>query len=202
MIADPLGRILTQRHLLQASECNRFLQEADKESCFLEEILIREDVFSREELLKILENEYFCPSVDLRSTEPDYDLLNQIPRKLASRNLLFPLEMDDHEIAVAMADPDNEKAKEALALSVYRTVMPMIALRHDLRDQVETSYKHLENQVLAEEPPERAEPPGQGASRARGLVESPQWAFMEAMQHSPIELVNRVIEEAAACDAT
>ena len=149
MIDDPLGQILVERQFLPLGDCRDLLATARSEDRFLEEILIRERNFSRPALLKILENEYFCPAVDLEETPGDPSLLAIVPRRLATRHLVFPVGTDGPAMKVAFFNPTDAKASAAISQIASRTVTPLVALRHDLRDTIKRRYDDLERELSA-----------------------------------------------------
>src|SRR5262245_35606509 len=102
MAVEPLARILTDRQLLGAGEISNWLRQAEHTGVFFEEVLIRENLFSRTQLLEILENHYFCPSVDLHNWQFDASLLALIPAALAKRHLAFPVASNENQLQVLL----------------------------------------------------------------------------------------------------
>ena len=66
-----LNEILRDHQILDARELGTFERQANEDGCHLEQVLMREGAFTREKLLLILENHFFCPSVNLQETEYD-----------------------------------------------------------------------------------------------------------------------------------
>ena len=198
MIDDPLGQILVERQFLPLQDCRDLLATAKAEDRFLEEILIRERNFSRQALLKILENEYFCPSVDLEGTPGDPALLSAIPRRLAARHLVLPVSAAGQAMNVAFSNPTDAKAAAALSQTAGRTVTPMVALRHDLRDTIQRRYDELERELSASAPPDAggAEPRPPGPQAPVG-VRTGALLSLGKDESSATVLVETLIGEAA-----
>lgn len=97
-MGSPLFQILRDRQLLGESELERWRQQAEKEDRHLDEILIREEVFGRDEILRMLENHFFCPSKDLNEIEYNPEVLMALPQRLAERHLAYPVAMDGKSV--------------------------------------------------------------------------------------------------------
>jgi type IV pilus assembly protein PilB len=203
MVDDPLGKILVERQFLDIGECRELLSTAILEDCFLEEILIRENRFSRRKLLTIIENEYFYPAADLEEPFYDPDLLSVIPRTLAVRLPAYPVRIDDKIITVAFFYPDD-KSREAISAIASRRVSPLVALRHDLRDTINRSYDRLEREFSALEPqvdnkmnqnkPDHREPAGNFSTILLSLS--------QADKQSMITLLDKIIDRAVTLGVT
>jgi type IV pilus assembly protein PilB len=203
MIDDPLGNILVERQFMDKEECLDFLETAISEGCFLEEILIRENKFSRRTLLNILENEFFYPAADLEKPPYDPALLSIVPRDLAVRLSAYPVKMDKKTITAAFFYPDN-KSREAVSAAVNRRVSPLVALRNDLRDTIKSGYERLEKEFSALEKSGAHEK----SSKNSVKLKHPKNIAMSLLsldyknKQSAIILLDKIIESAANLNAT
>jgi hypothetical protein len=204
MIEDPLGHILVERQFLTLMDCQDSLATAKSENCFLEEILIRKRKFPRKMLLKILENEYFCPAIDLEKTPGDPALLAVIPRRLAARHLLFPVGTDGQAIKVAFFNPTDARICAAISQMANRTVKPMVALRHDLRDTIKRSYDDMERKLAAETRGKNGQAQQAPTDRRPQVGDRPDvlLSFGKAGEQSATALVDKRVDEASKRGAT
>jgi len=202
MIHDPLGNVLVERKFLKVEDCQQLLATAESEGCFLEEILIREHRFSRKELLKILENEYFLPAADLESSPYDPALLAKIPRRLAARLLVFPVGIEDQTITVALFHPD-EKARKAISAMIHRSLRCVVALRHELRNAIERHYGRMECEWSAVEHKDGGAVKQASANRPQaGMGAAIQLSFRKGDPEAAVKLADEIIEKAARLGAT
>jgi type IV pilus assembly protein PilB len=203
MIDDPLGDILVERQFIDKEECLDFLETAISESCFLEEILIRENKFSRRKLLTILENEFFYPAADLEKPPYDPALLSIVPRDLAVRLSAYPVKMDKKTITAAFFYPDN-KSREAISVAVNRRVSPLVALRNDLRDTIEWGYKRLEKEFSALENSRVPEKTSENTIKPKYFenITTTLLSLDYNDKQSAIKLLDKIIESAANLNAT
>jgi type II secretory ATPase GspE/PulE/Tfp pilus assembly ATPase PilB-like protein len=204
MIDDPLGRILVERQFLTLMDCQDSLATARSEDCFLEEILIRKRKFPRKMLLKILENEYFCPAIDLEKTPGDPALLSVIPRRLAARHLVFPVGTDGQAIKVAFFNPTDARICAAISQMANRTITPMVALRHDLRDTIKRSYDDMERKLSAETRGKNDQAQQAPTDRRPQVGDRPDvlLSFGKAGEQSATALVDKLVDEASKRGAT
>lgn len=72
------------------------------------------------------------PTVDLRDTRIDYDLLSIFPPEFLIAQLIFPLHDDGEAIQVAMADPNNLEKVAMVENFVRKTVVPLQADRDEI----------------------------------------------------------------------
>lgn len=152
-MASPLPQILVDRQFLTSEELAQWERRASAESCLLDDLLLREQVFTRDQLIQILENHFFCPSVDLRSVSTDPAILRTIPHRLAERHRAFPVAREGGKLRVAMADPANTKAIEAIAQIAAMQVVPLVALPSEIEQAIAVHYGKLASRT---EVPERA----------------------------------------------
>lgn len=204
MIDDPLGHILVERQYLTLTDCRDLLATAKSEDCFLEEILIRERKLSRKALLQILENEYFCPAVDLEKTPGDPALLAVIPRRLAARHLVFPVGMDGQAMTVAFFNPADAKTIATISQVANRTITPMVALRHELRDTIKRRYDDRERELSASAGPndDRAKQAPSDWRMQAGDHPDVLLSLSKEDKQSAIALVDKLVDEAFKLGAT
>jgi len=147
MSIDGLAQIISDRQLLPSVQTEQWLRQAASEGSFLEQILIREKVFSRAQLLELLENHYFCPSLDLENLAFNANVLGLVPQQLAKRHLLLPVESDGVNLKVVLADPDDQKAYEAVQSSSRHQVLRLVGLRHELKRLIDEHYTRYQREL-------------------------------------------------------
>lgn len=171
--SEVLGKILTDCQLLTPDETRHLMQRAGQESCFLEELLVRQGVFDRADLLRLLESHYFCPSIDLESERPyDPKSLTLIPRRLAEDRLALPLSLAAEGLTVALAKPDDQRTRDALLAMAQCNIIPVVALPSALERSILEFYDRLTDEVRSAEKPSsaRVKPQAKGSPRIESLV--------------------------------
>ncbi|MBM4447003.1 MAG: type II/IV secretion system protein [Chloroflexi bacterium] len=72
---------------------------------------------------------------------PTPEALNLIPEKLARKYNVVPLAVDDNTLRVAMANPDDVLAIQALAAKTKRRIEAVLATPIDIQEAIDFNYK-------------------------------------------------------------
>ncbi len=199
---ETLAGILLSRKLVDPAELAKRTDQAARERSTLEAVLLRAGTFTRPQLLQILENHFFCPSVDVTKAGFPPDALKRLPRRLAERYEALPLDHDGERLVVAFADPGNDKAVEALSSAVRATVLPRVALRVDLLAALRDAYDRFEEEAGA--PADST--PGSGApTRTAPRAADAAPAHIASLDLTPTDaptLIQRIFDAAARSGAT
>jgi len=200
MSVDGLAHILSDRQLLPAVETEQWLRLAAAEGSFLEQVLIREKVFSRVQLLELLENYYFCPSIDLDNFEFKPNTLGLVPQQLAKRHLLLPVESDGINLKVALADPDDQKACEAVRGASRRQLLRLVGLRHELKKIIDDHYARYQSELVSGS----AKDPNASdqVRKTRVSVGTASIRMLDLKGQQPVAVVDAIIDAAARWEAS
>ena len=148
----PVGRILASRRLAPYAVLEECLDAARRVDGAFEQVVIERGVLSRRQLLEILENEYFCPAVDVLAVEPTVEAVNALPREVAVRHRACPLKVADDVLHVALADPSDVRVVQSIKVSSHLEIAPHVGLGADIEASIEAAYSHLHAAIAALEP--------------------------------------------------
>jgi len=202
-----LGTLLGRHQILPLSRVEELAGLARERDQGLERVLIDEGVFSRPQLLQLLENHTFCPSIDLEEAIPDLEALQVLPRDVASRCRALPLTVDGDELRVAMEWPDDSTVVQKLQAASRHRIVARVAPAFEILDAIEEHYPRL--QLAPGSKPEPATPTAAGTPDrdvmqrrelrvSTGFEGARRWSETK----EPAELVTAVLEEAARSGAT
>ena len=93
------------------------------------------------------------PYIALRSRTITDKVLTLVPENLARRYRIMPIAATDTEISIAMEDPDNFEAIEAIRRRTGRNVKPVYATKGDIAralDQYKRNFKEKFEQIIVE----------------------------------------------------
>jgi len=175
------------------------MRQAAAEGCYLEQVLIREKVFSRAQLLELLENHYFCPSFDFENFGFNADPLSLVPQQLAKRHLLLPVDSDGISLKVVLADPDDQKACEAAQGASRHQILRLVGLRHELKQVIDEHYGRFQREMAS------------GASRSARVIgektievstTSPAIRMLDLKGKQPVAVVDTLVDAAARWEAS
>jgi type IV pilus assembly protein PilB len=85
------------------------------------------------ELARMLSARYRVPLVELDEYEVPRTVLDLVPRELCERFVVLPVSMAGRSLIVAMADPTNQSAVDALVTETGYAVEPVIATEAGVR---------------------------------------------------------------------
>lgn len=138
-----LGELLIKARLLQPNQLDAALREQQRLGGRLGEVLVRMNAGLEDVIVRALSKQLNFPAVDLNSfVAVPREVLAKLSRERAHALQALPLQLRDENqtLVVAMADPDNIQAVEALgALSGCR-ISPYITSRSALNKALERFY--------------------------------------------------------------
>jgi len=130
------------------------------------------------------------PKESLLRRIPQPEVLKLIPETMARRFTCIPIAIVDNTLQVAMANPADIFALEALALQSRMRIEPIAASEKEVREALDFSYKsfgQIEEQV----------------SRIPGIEETDERTLIEASYDAPVASALRlIIDEAAKARAS
>ncbi len=97
-------------------------------------------------ILAVMAQQIGIPYVDFTQRKPDPHAVAIVPKDLASRYILMPVEFDDqNRLMVAMADPQNVLALDDLRIITGYEIRPAISTKDDILAAIEDAYKVAEH---------------------------------------------------------
>lgn len=216
----PLGHLLTSRRLLPFTLVEDCVRRAAEQKVHLEEILLAERHLTASQLLQILENEHFCPAIDVEERDGDLEALQRLPREQAERWSALPLYVADDTLHVALADPSDNRTLTALRAATHLKIAVHVSLESALQRAIGRVYDqfeaHLAQLVADAPPPVRVRPQVRDHATRRTQADSPPsknslpleidagFSIEKALHgiDGPVELVRRLVTEALAFGAT
>ncbi len=136
-----LDELLVARGKLSEGDRQRVLRVLEGSDDTLVETMLKLGLVAERDLADALAEAYALPLVDAKGY-PDLPVLEEgivAPRFLKAKRLL-PLDMDDERVIVAMADPSDRYAREALGLKLGRKVEARIGLPAEIDAAFERLY--------------------------------------------------------------
>lgn len=111
---EKLIQILIEKNLLTKQQVEELEKKAKKEYKTLEELITERNLVSEENLTKAKSEQFNIPLIDLVGQTIRKDILELIPRELSESYKMVAFDKIGNEIKVALVDPSNLKAQEAM----------------------------------------------------------------------------------------
>lgn len=133
-----LGEILLEAELITPEQLSAVLAEQNTTRKRIGKILVEKGMISEAALMSLLEEQLHIPQVNLYSCKIDPDVATLIPRNMAERYQVIPIEKRSGSLYLAMADPMNLAALDDVAMITGVEVEPLLA--------AESAVNHVINQ--------------------------------------------------------
>ena len=112
----------------------------------IDDILIAKGYVSRRTVYRMLERQLGVQYIDLTAEELDRDLIRLVPLNMAKKYSIIPVKIEEDALYLAMADPLNFLATDAVKQTVRRKVIPLLASM----EGIEHAVSYLYGSVTAE----------------------------------------------------
>ncbi len=136
-----LGEILTSEKLISHEELERALNEQKNErNKPLGRILIEKGMVTSEQIQTALAKKLGIPFVNLREFKVTPQVVREIPASLAFQYKLIPLYLFDGKLAVALENPMDWEALDALRFHANKYIEPVMALSSEIAWALQCYY--------------------------------------------------------------
>jgi type II secretory ATPase GspE/PulE/Tfp pilus assembly ATPase PilB-like protein len=135
-----LGEILFASQIIGEADISSALEEQKRTGVRFGEALVSLGIVTQEDIDWSLSNQLDIPYIRLKKGMIDPDALRLVPAALARKFNLIPLIKAGGELNIAIADPLNNSAIEAIELHTGSTVNISVALIREIREMIEECY--------------------------------------------------------------
>jgi type IV pilus assembly protein PilB len=144
-----IGEILSKEGHITSFQLEEALNYQKKQNGRLGNILLRLGYIEEETIVNVLSRTYNYSSVILSRTTPDPQALNLVPYETAKRFMAFPIRLDGDTLVIAMAEPTDTGAVEALQKEVKKDIDVSVATERDIAGAYRDHYKISEEEFDA-----------------------------------------------------
>lgn len=141
-----LGELLIKENLITREQLNQALEEQKKTNDYLGTVLVRHGWISEAALTNTLGKQLGIASVDLTNYEFKDDVLRIIPEELANKYDIIPLDRMGHTLTVAMVDPTDVMVIEDIKFNTGYNVEPVVSAEASIKKAISKHYGSLGNE--------------------------------------------------------
>ncbi|MEA2580261.1 MAG: type pilus assembly protein PilB [Actinomycetota bacterium] len=141
--APRIGDLLVDQQLVSPSQLAEALLQQSASGKRLGSLLVDLGAINDLELAKVLATHLSLPLANLRQDSPEDDAVEQVPEAIARAHTAIPMRKSDAGLEVAMANPTDAEALDALAKASGMTVIPFVAPPSDIKRTIDQSYRAL-----------------------------------------------------------
>lgn len=135
-----IGSVLFKSQIITEQELQAALEAQKVSGCRIGEALVQLGVVTQEDIDWALSHQLNIPYVRLRRENLDAAAIAKVPGDLARRFQLFPVVLSGSELSVAMADPLNQEAIDALGKITGCQIAISVGLIREIREMQEYCY--------------------------------------------------------------
>ncbi|MCK4799418.1 Flp pilus assembly complex ATPase component TadA, partial [Candidatus Parcubacteria bacterium] len=161
---------LISSKIADKEQLDKVFEEASKKNLDIFDVLVEKKVVNEEELVKIKANLLSIPYINLKEVVVDNAVLRELPEKAALFYKFIPFEKVGSDIKIAMVDPTNIDALDALKfISVKQNLNTKIYITSTANfnivtkqykkfgEELENVLKNVDQKLVGEKEPKRKE---------------------------------------------
>jgi type IV pilus assembly protein PilB len=135
-----LGDVLSERTGLSAKDIEGAILEQRRTTALLGEVLLGRGLVSKIDLVAALEEVTKFRYLDARFVDATEDLLKLVPRPVAERYCVMPVEKKGATMITVMAEPQNLRTVDELRFLSGLEISPRLGFRAEIQSAIETKY--------------------------------------------------------------
>jgi type IV pilus assembly protein PilB len=144
-----LGELLVRENLISLQQLQAAQEEQRKSGGRLGYNLTKLGYIEENELTQFLSKQYGVPAINLTEFEIDQEVIRLVPREVAEKHQVIPVNRAGASLIVAMADPSNIFAIDDLKFLTGYNIEVVVASDGAIRDSIEKYYgEHAEQREL------------------------------------------------------
>jgi type IV pilus assembly protein PilB len=136
----PLGELIVRAGLVASNDLYAALASARASGRRLGEVLIEQELVSERDLAKIVAEQEGLDFVDLGKVDLDQNAVDLISERTARQYCAIPFLVEAHGVAVAVADPSDTEALDAIVAEVPGGVRFVAATRTEVESALTEAF--------------------------------------------------------------
>jgi type IV pilus assembly protein PilB len=146
-----LGELLLRDQIISAEQLQKAQEESKKSGDRLGNSLVRVGAIGEEDLTQFLSRQYGVPAINLAEFELEPDVLALIPKDVATKHRVLPVNRAGPSLIVAMADPSNILAIDDLKFVTGYNIEVVVASEIAITDALAKYYESKGPQLNLDE---------------------------------------------------
>lgn len=142
-MSNPLKTFLVNGGIISAQDYQRAEEQATKDQCTLLYAIEKLSIVEEDKLLEAFSKYYRIPKTSLHQMDIPKGIIDLIPREMAIKHRVVPIDRAGNNIIVAMGDPRNLDAMNAIRFTVGFFPKPVLASENRLTEALEKYYGRL-----------------------------------------------------------
>jgi type IV pilus assembly protein PilB len=140
MAKKKLGEILVEAGLITEDRLSTALLLQTGKNKRLGKVLVELGYVNEEQIAETISKQLSVPRVDCNNYSPSKQLISLVPREIAERKLICPLEISDKTLMIAMADPLDFRTIDDITFKTGLKLIPAVASETNILNTIERIY--------------------------------------------------------------
>lgn len=139
-----LGEFLVETGDLERKQLNEALAEQKRSGRLLGNILLERGHVTREILTKALSRQHDLEFSRLAFTKSTRAALEQVPKQVALKHEILPIEIDADRLTVLIGNPQTQLKLKDIGVMLGLRIHPMLTSSDNLSEEIERRYSSIE----------------------------------------------------------
>ena len=144
MANDRIGEILVRESIISAEQLRQAQADTRNSGKRLAYSLARLGILGEKELTEFMARQYGVPSISLSEFEIDPEVIQLIPKEVAQKHTVLPVQRAGSTLIVAMADPSNIYAIDDLKFLTGLNIEPVVTTDAAIEEAIVRYYEQPE----------------------------------------------------------
>lgn len=140
LVVKRLGEILVHNNMISREELKKALEFQKSEGGLLGEILVKLSYITERDIVKALTVQYGFPFLPLENYDLKKEMKNVLPENVARQYSMVPLDVFGNVLTVSMSNPLNEKAIEDVEMLTKTKVKVFISTLSGIAEALAALY--------------------------------------------------------------
>lgn len=154
---DFLLELLIENGVLDSESAGRVIDVANEHGISVAKAVEALEIMSVEDVYMLLAAEYDLETVKLSEYKVPRDIIKLVPKDIAERYNIIPIEKDEHSLTIAMIDPTDVQVFDALSHLLECDVQGVISTPEDISQALIKYYSDDINVNFEEDEEEESE---------------------------------------------
>ena len=135
-----LGEILIDRKKITSAQLGQALIVQNKEGSYIGEVLIKLGFVDEQDIIAALVVQCHLPYIAVDRYEITREVIALVPREMASRHCIVPLDRVGDILSLVMLDPLDAAVRTDVCQRTNCKVAPFISTRREIERAIDQSY--------------------------------------------------------------
>ena len=135
-----LGELLVRENLISLQQLQKAQAEQRKTGARIGSLLVKSGAIAEGDLTQFLSKQYGVPAISLKDFDVDDEVIKLVPKNIAEKHQVLPVNRAGSSLIVAMSDPSNIFAIDEIKFHTGYNVEPVVASEVAIKEAIEHYY--------------------------------------------------------------